>query len=34
MLTKAANAQGGILSLRTVRTGALADMMQLRNVRR
>lgn len=30
-LTKAANAQDGILSLRTVRAGALADMIPLRN---
>ena len=30
-LTAAANAQDGILSLRTVRAGALADMMPLRN---
>ena len=31
-MTRAANAQDGILSLRTVRAGALADMMPLRNV--
>jgi hypothetical protein len=30
-LTRAANAQDGILSLRTVPAGALADMMPLRN---
>jgi len=33
-LTRAANAQDGILSLRMVPGGALADMMPLRNVRR
>ena len=31
-LTRAANAQDGILSLRTVRAGALAAVMPLRNV--